>query len=595
MLKELIILTGCFYHTVQLIDLPDAGNMNKSFSRNIFIRFLFPVAVFLYLFLACYYYGYFIQDDTYIFLRYARNFAEGYGLVFNVGEYVEGFTSLLWTLLLVPCFLIDIDYFIYIKLLTTACGIATVGVFLLLVHNILTSRFAILTAVLLFLTNHRFLIWSQSGLETTLYVLFVCAFTLFLFRLIDCDWLDAGKLTEMKKFTRYMLLFLILAQLTRPETPMIFLIGALILLYKSWISDHNYSSFLTFVADFLLFYSVITGIRFFIYGLWAPNTYYAKIVHEFSQVVLGWEKWRFMMLDNVVNLTVMLSGILGFLLFSRRKLKHWYIVFILLAFSLYYIRIGSDVMLEQRLFLPAFSFLYLLFASSLENLTSLVTKKIRQHHRSFQYIYFVAVFLLVFFLTYKQCENISRTSPYYYNVLDALERCHIEAGKILQLDHKPGDKLVLLDAGATSFFAKDMYVADFYGLTDKTIAHIFYRTGFNNMVYDLTDAYNSPQGEKILQQCFQQVTRYFNKLNPEYVAVTLKVLPLDVIHFTKYVQQKPENLDEWMVSFMNPPLKGVFMDRTIAARYKPYFVRMYSSVYYLLVLIRRDSEKSVHS
>src|SRR5918994_4899450 len=41
-----------------------------------------------------------ILDDAYISFRYAYNLVEGHGLVFNQGEYVEGYTSLLWTLLM---------------------------------------------------------------------------------------------------------------------------------------------------------------------------------------------------------------------------------------------------------------------------------------------------------------------------------------------------------------------------------------------------------------------------------------------------------------------------------------------------------------
>ena len=36
-------------------------------------------------------------DDSYIFLRYAQNIAEGHGPVFNIGERVEGYSSALWT------------------------------------------------------------------------------------------------------------------------------------------------------------------------------------------------------------------------------------------------------------------------------------------------------------------------------------------------------------------------------------------------------------------------------------------------------------------------------------------------------------------
>ena len=43
--------------------------------------------------------GYLI-DDVFISVRYARNLVDGHGLVYNVGERVEGYTNLLWTLLL---------------------------------------------------------------------------------------------------------------------------------------------------------------------------------------------------------------------------------------------------------------------------------------------------------------------------------------------------------------------------------------------------------------------------------------------------------------------------------------------------------------
>src|SRR5206468_5817414 len=40
------------------------------------------------------------QDDAFISYRYARNLAEGNGLVYNSGERVEGYTNFLWTVLL---------------------------------------------------------------------------------------------------------------------------------------------------------------------------------------------------------------------------------------------------------------------------------------------------------------------------------------------------------------------------------------------------------------------------------------------------------------------------------------------------------------
>ncbi|RLI86247.1 MAG: hypothetical protein DRO76_04225, partial [Candidatus Altiarchaeales archaeon] len=42
----------------------------------------------------------FTVDDAYIGIRYARHFVEGSGLVYNIGERVEGYSDFLWIILL---------------------------------------------------------------------------------------------------------------------------------------------------------------------------------------------------------------------------------------------------------------------------------------------------------------------------------------------------------------------------------------------------------------------------------------------------------------------------------------------------------------
>ena len=42
-------------------------------------------------------YGVCTQDDAFISFRYAENWSDGLGWVFNAGEYVEGFSNPLWT------------------------------------------------------------------------------------------------------------------------------------------------------------------------------------------------------------------------------------------------------------------------------------------------------------------------------------------------------------------------------------------------------------------------------------------------------------------------------------------------------------------
>ena len=43
---------------------------------------------------------YFHTDDCYISFRYALNFYKGYGLVWNPGERVEGYTNFLWVIIM---------------------------------------------------------------------------------------------------------------------------------------------------------------------------------------------------------------------------------------------------------------------------------------------------------------------------------------------------------------------------------------------------------------------------------------------------------------------------------------------------------------
>ena len=46
------------------------------------------------------FYFHYTSDDAYISYRYARNLADGVGLVWNPGEHVEGYSNFLWVVIL---------------------------------------------------------------------------------------------------------------------------------------------------------------------------------------------------------------------------------------------------------------------------------------------------------------------------------------------------------------------------------------------------------------------------------------------------------------------------------------------------------------
>ncbi|MEI7901393.1 MAG: hypothetical protein WCK89_14180 [bacterium] len=108
----------------------------------------------------------FVQDDAFISFQYARNLAEGHGLVWNVGERVEGYTNFLWTVCLTPAWLWGFDPagFAY------ALSLAATGVTLLMSYRLTLAlgarREAGLLCVFLLATNYSFSCYGTGGLET---------------------------------------------------------------------------------------------------------------------------------------------------------------------------------------------------------------------------------------------------------------------------------------------------------------------------------------------------------------------------------------------------------------------------------------------
>ena len=65
-----------------------------------------------------------LMDDAFIYFRYADNWLFlGRGLVYNRGEYVEGYSSPLWMLLLLPLRALHLDYYLLVRLLAAACAL----------------------------------------------------------------------------------------------------------------------------------------------------------------------------------------------------------------------------------------------------------------------------------------------------------------------------------------------------------------------------------------------------------------------------------------------------------------------------------------
>jgi len=208
-------------------------------------------------------------DDMMISMTYARNLAQGYGLVWNPGgERVEGFSNPLWVAFMALFHLLPIPEN-WISLAVQISG----GVFflasLLVLRRVaeqVSARQArvVLLAVLLTAFYYPLSNWSLLGLEVSVLLL-----------MVNLSMFLALRTLESGQFSRRLYLLMGLATLVRVDAAVTYLTvwGLLV-----WFDRANRRRHLIEGSLFLLlFVGGQTLARKLYYGEWVPNTYILKV------------------------------------------------------------------------------------------------------------------------------------------------------------------------------------------------------------------------------------------------------------------------------------------------------------------------------
>ena len=116
-----------------------------------------------------------LSDDGFISFRYAEQLVAGHGLVYNVGERVEGYTNLLWTLLIAAAMALGIPPETSSKVLGVAAWLALVLVLARRSWRPARPRPFVPLAAALVLLMEDYQTWATGGLETSLFTLLVVA------------------------------------------------------------------------------------------------------------------------------------------------------------------------------------------------------------------------------------------------------------------------------------------------------------------------------------------------------------------------------------------------------------------------------------
>ncbi len=230
-------------------------------------------------------------DDAYISFRYARNLVEHGELSFNLGESVEGFTNLSWTLLS-ALFVGSGDPIAPMRLIGWALFVATIALVAWLGVR-LCGHWRGAMAGLLVAGSGSMAFWAGAGLETPLVgFLFVAGLAALEVRR---PWLAGAALG--------------LLVLSRPEG--LLAAALLVVLWRSWRAG-------------LLVVACAIGLEVFrlsVYGEWLPNTFYAKPPSSSGLVYGAWwlvaiggpvalftRRWRLLAVAGVLGLGAVATG-----------------------------------------------------------------------------------------------------------------------------------------------------------------------------------------------------------------------------------------------------------------------------------------------
>jgi arabinofuranosyltransferase len=213
----------------------------------------------------------FTVDDAYISYRYARNLADGHGLVYNLGERIEGYTNFLWTLLLAAGMAVGADPDAVAKLVGGASAIASLYLTYRITQRLRPFDLLPCVATWLLASTIVFAGYAVFGLETPLFVMLLLLGTHLFLREEPALSAAPGEATKEPSGLPWSGLVFGLATLTRPEGPAF--IGLLSLFLGLRLFGKR-----SFVRAGLCAAPVVAQIAFrrAYYGTWLPNTLGAK-------------------------------------------------------------------------------------------------------------------------------------------------------------------------------------------------------------------------------------------------------------------------------------------------------------------------------
>jgi len=301
-------------------------------------------------------------DDGMVSMRYAKNFAHGFGLVWNAGgDRVEGYTNLLWVLYMAAAHRLPIAASkIAVVIQATNAGFLAINLYVVSRIALAISDRSravqcagvVLTALYLPINN-----WSLQGMEVGALVLLTTA----------ASWLAIRTLTT-GMFARALYPLLAAGTLIRPDMIVPFVAILIFLLAADPALRWKH---LAWGAPLLVAALVAqTAFRIWYYGALLPNTYYLKMTGVPASIRIA--RGAYVLAQFVWRFNPLLFA-LPFALAFRRDRRIWLLLWVLAAQMAYSVWVGGDAWEywggSNRFISIAMPGFFVLLAFALEQLT----------------------------------------------------------------------------------------------------------------------------------------------------------------------------------------------------------------------------------